>query len=273
VPHDHEEIVVPFHSTDSPNGAKCTKGDANRGIEHTFVTMRQMGLFVTADQPTVLVGDQGDVTLVPEFLDPGLGHVLFRELRGSTTWEAESRVMYGRRVLVPRETAARGLGANQPWTPTLLRVRALVEAHAGCAFDYVFINRYRDGNDSVAWHGDHDGEADPHVVVASLSLGAARTFELRPKKVSGLTHDKISVVLGHGDLVVMAGLTQRHWEHRVPKEARITGERINLTFRQRVGGITAQETESRSRESQPDAVPIENLEIAHPLYHGASVTV
>lgn len=140
--------------------------------------------------------------------------------------------MYGKRVLVPRETAGRGEKMPQPWTPVLLRVRELVEQHTGTTYDYVFLNRYRDGNDAVAWHGDHDGGRDARLVVASLSLGATRVFQLRPKKDSGLRYDPITVEVAHGDLIVMAGDTQIYWEHRVPRDPRITGERINLTFRQ-----------------------------------------
>lgn len=191
--------------------------------------MRQLALFATPAQPTVLVGDRGDVTHVPEFLDRDVGRALFAELHSSTTWRADSRMMYGRRVLVPRETAARGDGVAQRWSPTLLQVRALIEAHVGAPFDFVFINRYRDGNDSVAWHRDR--EADQRVI-ASLSLGATRSFELRPARTSGLTRKKVGIDLADGDLLVMAGETQLHWEHRVPKEPQIAGERINLTFRQ-----------------------------------------
>jgi alkylated DNA repair dioxygenase AlkB len=194
--------------------------------------VRQIPLFASAALPTRLVGDRGDVTYVPEFLDAATADALVRELNADTHWRADSRIMYGKRVLVPRETAGRGEKMPQPWTPVLLRVRELVEQHTGTTYDYVFLNRYRDGNDAVAWHGDHDGGRDARLVVASLSLGATRVFQLRPKKDSGLRYDPITVEVAHGDLIVMAGDTQIYWEHRVPRDPRITGERINLTFRQ-----------------------------------------
>ena len=194
--------------------------------------MRQLGLFTTAAQPTVLVGDRGDVRYIPGFLDAGAAGALFAELQRSTVWHADSRMMYGRRVLVPRETAARGEGCAQTWSPGLLLARSRIEAQLGTAFDYVFINRYRNGNDSVAWHNDNDAQCAPRRVIASLSLGATRTFELRPLRASGLNHKKIAVELADGDLIVMQGATQLNYEHRVPKEPRVAGERINLTFRQ-----------------------------------------
>ncbi|MGD1066457.1 MAG: alpha-ketoglutarate-dependent dioxygenase AlkB [Vulcanimicrobiaceae bacterium] len=208
------------------------------GLEHTFeahLTMyavRQLPLFTTATLPTTIVGDHGDVTYLPEFLDAATGEALIRELNADTQWRADSRIMYGKRVLVPRETAGRGEGKPQPWTPLLQGVRERVEAATGTTYDYVHLNRYRDGRDAVAWHGDTDGERDARLVVASLSLGATRAFQLRPKKDSGLRYDPITVDVTHGDLVVMAGDTHLYWEHRVPRDKRVAGERINLTFRQ-----------------------------------------
>ncbi|MFN2461989.1 MAG: alpha-ketoglutarate-dependent dioxygenase AlkB [Candidatus Velthaea sp.] len=194
--------------------------------------MRQLGLFATRCEPTIVVADGGDVRYVPEFLDPTLGSALVADLQACTAWRADSRMMYGRRVLVPRQTAARGAKMSQDWTPLLGRVRALVEAQTATHFDYVFLNRYRNGNDSVAWHNDDDAEEDPRRVIASLSLGATRTFELRPKRSSGLNHRKISLEVAHGDLIVMRGDTQLNWEHCIPKEPRIAAERVNITFRQ-----------------------------------------
>ena len=193
---------------------------------------RQTALFASAASPMRLVGDHGDVTYVPEFLDRALADAVVRELRADTRWRADSRTMYGKRVLVPRETAGRGDKMPQPWTAALALVREMAERHTGTTFDYCFLNRYRDGHDAVAWHGDRDGTRDARLVVASLSLGATRQFQLRPKKDSGLRHDPITIDVAHGDLVVMAGDTQLYWEHRVPRDPRLTGERLNVTFRQ-----------------------------------------
>ena len=194
--------------------------------------MRQLALFASAASPSRLVGDRGDVTYIPEFLDRDLADAVVRELNADTLWRADSRMMYGKRVLVPRETAGRGEKMAQPWTPALSLVRRMVESHTGTTFDYCFLNRYRNGRDAVAWHGDNDGERDARLVVASLSLGATRAFQLRPKKDSGLRYDPITVDVTHGDMIVMAGDTQLHWEHRVPRDPRVTGERLNVTFRQ-----------------------------------------
>jgi alkylated DNA repair dioxygenase AlkB len=194
--------------------------------------MRQASLFLSGPGPVVLVNERGDVTYYPAYLDEAEADALLADVRASTRFVADTRMMYGRRVAVPRETAGRGEGMAQTWTPGLLAVRARLETLLGTGFDYVFVNRYRNGRDSVAWHGDHDGTGDPRRVVASLSLGATREFDLRPKPESGLRPRIIPVDVAHGDLIVMAGETQRMWEHRVRKDAYVHEERINLTFRQ-----------------------------------------
>ena len=191
--------------------------------------MRQGTLFAELEEPVALVSERGDVRYYPNFLDAATGDALVAELLATTEFVAESRMMYDRMVAVPRETAGRGDGRAQAWTPQLQAVREKMEALLGTTFDYVFINRYRDGRDSVAWHGDRDG---PGKTVGSLSLGATRAFDLRPKKDSGLRPRLVSVDVSHGDLVVMAGDTQRYWEHRVRKDPRVHEQRLNLTFRQ-----------------------------------------
>jgi alkylated DNA repair dioxygenase AlkB len=190
--------------------------------------MRQAALFGALEEPVSLVGERGDVTYYPAFLDFEAGDALVAELMATTRFAADSRLMYGKHVAVPRETAGRGDRMSQPWTPQLLAVRERLEALLGTGFDYVFVNRYRNGNDSVAWHGDHEISAQ---VIASLSLGATREFDLRPKRESDLRPRTIALDVAHGDLIVMRGETQRYWEHRVRKDPRVHGQRINLTFR------------------------------------------
>ena len=96
------------------------------------------------------------------------------------------------------------------------------------AFTSVLLNRYRTGRDSVAWHSDDEPESGGEPVIASVSFGGTRTFQLRYKRHKDLT---ASVELTHGSLLVMRGPTQHHWVHRIPKTAREVAERINLTFR------------------------------------------
>ena len=118
--------------------------------------MRQAALFGALEEPVALVGERGDVMYYPGFLGFEEGDALVAELLATTRFAADSRIMYGKRVAVPRETAGRGDRMSQPWTPGLLAVRERLEALLATGFDYVFVNRYRDGRDSVAWHGDHE---------------------------------------------------------------------------------------------------------------------
>ena len=176
-----------------------------------------------------LVTGDGDVRLVRGWLVRERADALLASIRSTTAWTQERRKMYDRFVDVPREQAWFGDDRERPFTPELLAVRRALETFTGARFAYVLLNRYRDGRDSVAWHNDREVAGLARPVIASLTLGATRAFDLRSKRDRSRL---ISVDLDHGDLVVMRGETQLNWEHRVPKDARIGGERINLTFRQ-----------------------------------------
>lgn len=114
--------------------------------------------------------------------------------------------MYDRFVDVPREQAWYGDDRERPFTPELLTARNELQTFTGAHFVYVLLNRYRDGRDSVAWHNDREVHGVAHPVIASLTLGATRAFDLRPKTARG---DILSIDLDHGDLLVMRGATQR----------------------------------------------------------------
>ena len=105
-------------------------------------------------------------------------------------------------------------------------------AEKGVAFDRVWVNLYRDGQDSVAWHPDRNGRVHRDPLVATVSLGARRKFQLRPRGGG-----RIALVLepGCGDLVVMGGACQHDWEHCVPKTARAVGPRMSVTIRHSTG--------------------------------------
>src|SRR5262249_26416929 len=107
-------------------------------------------------------------------------------------------------------------------------VTRAVEVPAEVTFNSVLLNRYRSGKDSVAWHADDEKEFGSHPVIASVSLGGTRTFQLKHKKRKDL---KASVELTHGSLLLMRGATQHHWLHQIPKTAKAVPERVNLTFR------------------------------------------
>jgi alkylated DNA repair dioxygenase AlkB len=113
-----------------------------------------------------------------------------------------------------------------PWTPALLAIKSHIEAATGSTYNSCLLNLYRSGDDAVSWHADDEAAFGPSPTIASLSLGAARRFEMKRRDGSA----KVSVLLEPGSLLVMSGRTQEEWLHRVPRDASAR-ERINLTFR------------------------------------------
>jgi len=169
------------------------------------------------------------VDLLPGWLG-GISN-LFEELLEQVPWQAERRQMYERVVDVPRLLSFYGEGDPLPHHD-LVTAREALNAHyekaLGEHFTTAGLCRYRDGRDSVAWHGDTIGRGKSEdTMVAIISLGSPRQFLLRPRG-GGAT---IRHVLGHGDLIVMGGSCQRTWEHAVPKTTRSVGPRISVQFR------------------------------------------
>lgn len=152
---------------------------------------------------------------------------LFEELLAGRTWGQRSRRMYDQRVLEPRLTSGWNLRSGEPLEPPILEeIRVALSEHYGRPFDSVGFNLYRDGRDSVAWHGDRIAKEIEDPVVALVSLGEPRKFLLRPK---GGGKSRV-FLLGRGDLLVTGGKTQRTWDHSVPKVSQ-AGPRISLAYR------------------------------------------
>ena len=159
--------------------------------------------------------------------------LLFRALAADVPWYAERRQMYERVVDVPRLLCFYGEHDPLPH-PVLTEARDALSAHyaeeLGEPFRTAGLCLYRDGRDSVAWHGDTIGRGkNEDTMVAILSVGSARTLLLRPRG-GGVT---IRKNLAPGDLIVMGGSCQRTWEHAIPKTARPVGPRISIQFRPR----------------------------------------
>jgi len=153
---------------------------------------------------------------------------------GPVPWRAEKRQMYDRVVAVPRLLCFYGEDAALP-DPALTAARAALNAHYGPELGEPFrtagLCLYRDGRDSVAWHGDTIGRgAREDTMVAILSLGTPRALLLRPREGG---QRPLRFEVGHGDLLVMGGSCQRTWEHAVPKTSQPVGPRISVQFRPR----------------------------------------
>jgi alkylated DNA repair dioxygenase AlkB len=158
---------------------------------------------------------------------------LFERLAGVCPWRAERRQMYERVVDVPRLLCFYDEDAALP-DPALDAAKRALDAHYGAELGEPFrtagLCLYRDGRDSVAWHGDTIGRGATHdTMVAIVSVGAPRALMLRPRGGG----PALRYELGHGDLLVMGGSCQRTWEHAIPKTSRATGPRISIQFRPR----------------------------------------
>jgi len=154
---------------------------------------------------------------------------VFTELADQARWEQRSRWVYERRVLDPRLTAGWSTDTDDLDTPDILRqmTKVLSDRYV-VGFDRVWVNLYRDGQDSVAWHGDRNRLVMTEPMVATVSLGARRKFLLRLRGTSRALH---KLEPGHGDLVVMGGACQAEWEHTVPKTKLRVGARMSVTIR------------------------------------------
>jgi alkylated DNA repair dioxygenase AlkB len=220
-----------------------------------------------------------EVVYFPQLFTPAQSDAYFAELLDGIGWRRERVSVYGRTFDIPRLTAWYGdpgccysySGVHltpQPWTATLLQIKQAVEAVSGTAFNSVLLNLYRHERDSVSWHADAEPELGSNPVIASVSLGATRVFEMKhrqsarqPRQAgstwnhadcpgSGSTWNhpacpdevkratapncpirRVRLHLTHGSFLLMRGPTQIYWLHQVPKQTQPVGPRINLTFR------------------------------------------
>jgi alkylated DNA repair dioxygenase AlkB len=161
-------------------------------------------------------------------------------LNQETHWRQDYIHLFDKTMPLPRLTAWYGdsgkhyiySGINmypEPWTATLLEIKAKVEAATATCFNSVLLNKYRTGKDSVAWHSDNEPELGHNPAIASVSFGATRRFVLKHKFDKSM--DRVSIDLPHGSLLLMRGSTQHFWLHQIPKTAKQVEARINLTFR------------------------------------------
>lgn len=184
-------------------------------------------------------GESLEVDHLPQWLAAGAAQQTFDALLFEVAWRQESIGTPAGQVRLPRMTAWQGdPGAEYvysgirnvpvPWTDTVQGLRDRLQTELGTRFNSVLLNRYRGGSDSMGWHADDEQALGAEPVIASVSLGCTRTFEMRHRSKPKLL-ERFS--LTSGSLLVMRGLTQQLWHHRVPKEPLVQGERINLTFR------------------------------------------
>ncbi len=199
--------------------------------------MEQLSFFAEAGQskglPTALLDYQ------PALFNEQQSNYLLNKFITETPWQQRMQRIYDKDIITPRLTAWYGdpevydyaaLTQTAPnyWTPELLMIKSKVELTAGIRFNSVLLNYYRDGNDSVAWHSDKESVLGRNPIIASVSFGQVRSFDIRQKQNHS---ERYSVRLEHGSFLLMKAGLQEHWEHRIAKSTKTMKARVNLTFR------------------------------------------
>ena len=175
---------------------------------------------------------------VPGFLSRTRADDLLASTLAAAAWEHERFKMFGRPVTARRLTAWYGERATSyrysgverpamPWGEDLAALACEVGDAVASRFNFVLVNRYRDGGDRLGWHADNEADLGAEPVIASLSVGAERAFRVRPRGGGA----SVGKVLAHGSLVLMWGRSQHDFRHAVPPTARPVGERLSFTFR------------------------------------------
>lgn len=189
----------------------------------------------------ILPGD-GDCQYFGRIFSPEEALQLFRSLLRQIPWQQDEVMVYGKHYLTARQVA--WFGEHQlsytysgtthsqplPWNRDLVKIKKEVETRTRQKFNACLANLYEDGSQGMGWHQDNEEELSQSSI-ASVSLGAERRFDFRHKQ----TGNKLSVFLEQGSLLLMAGETQKHWQHQLPKSAKVTTPRVNLTFRSIIG--------------------------------------
>ncbi|WP_245624021.1 alpha-ketoglutarate-dependent dioxygenase AlkB family protein [Flavihumibacter petaseus] len=174
------------------------------------------------------------------------GKVLTREaadhfrdsLLETIAWQNDVAVIFGKEIVTRRKVAWYGDQPFEytysnttkralPWTKELLALKELAEKETGETYNSCLLNLYHSGEEGMAWHSDAETDLKKDGAIASLSFGAERKFAFKHKRTS----DKVEMYLEHGSLLVMKGITQTHWLHRLPPSKKIAILRVNLTFR------------------------------------------
>lgn len=199
--------------------------------------MEQLSFFAEAGQsrglPTELLEYRAG------FIDEQTSNKLLQQFINEIPWKQSTQKMWDKEYLTPRLTSWHGdtgtdysvsgkISNPNPWTTELLYLKSLVEPVAGIQFNSVLLNYYRDGNDSVAWHSDRESVLGKNPIIASVSFGQVRSFDIR-NKINHKEH--YSIKLEQGSFLLMKAGLQEHWEHRIAKSNKPMKARINLTFR------------------------------------------
>ncbi|QIE59020.1 alpha-ketoglutarate-dependent dioxygenase AlkB [Rasiella rasia] len=180
-----------------------------------------------------------EIVYYKDFLSVKEASDYFSVFKDTVLWRQDDIKLFGKTYAQPRLTALYGDEGQRysyssltmeamPFTSEISALKRNVERITKTSFNSVLLNFYRDGKDSNGWHSDDEKELGKNPIIASVSLGAKRMFQLKNKGDGTLRR---SIALEHGSLLVMKGKTQHFWKHQIPKTKKIVAPRINLTFR------------------------------------------
>jgi len=193
----------------------------------------------TPTRQTFVLGDS-EIQYVANAFTAREADRLLQSLLDAIPWRTATMTIAGQKRPLPRlqcwmadqgrSYSYSGLKLSpHPWNPDVLRIKARLEQLCEHSFNSVLLNYYRGGSDSVSWHADDETELGPNPIVASVSLGAQRTLEFKPK--FKITTPKKQIVLGSGSILIMGKTIQNNWLHQLPKISGNIEPRISLTFR------------------------------------------
>ena len=181
----------------------------------------------------------GIVNYYEKIFDMDLSDIFFDTLLKNIEWKNDEAIIYGKHIITKRKVAWYGEKPYEYkysnitktallWTPELIEIKIVIETISGEHFNSCLLNLYHNGDEGMAWHSDGEKDLKKDGAIASISFGAERKFSFKHKE----TKETVSLLLEHGSLLMMAGTTQSHWQHRLPPTKRVFTPRINLTFRQ-----------------------------------------
>ncbi|NNJ72445.1 MAG: alpha-ketoglutarate-dependent dioxygenase AlkB [Enterobacterales bacterium] len=190
------------------------------------------------DKQLNLLPYDGEVNYLGPVMAAAESERYYSALLANISWRPDQAVMFGKTITTKRKyawyaneaysyTYSKIVRTALPWTPELLDLKALVEEQSSEAFNSCLLNLYHSGEEGMAWHSDGEKELKKHGTVASLSFGAERKFAFKHKQ----TKDVVALDLAPGSLLLMKGVTQDYWLHRLPTTKKVHEPRINLTFR------------------------------------------
>lgn len=190
------------------------------------------------DTSVNLLPYDGDVNYMAQVFLPEQADRYMRTLMSEIDWQHDENIIFGKKIITRRMVAWYGDAHFEytyshvtkyalPWTETLKAIKSIVENASGETFNSCLLNLYHNGGEGMGYHSDNEKELKKNGTIASVSFGANRKFSFRHTT----SKNRIDIFLEHGSLLLMKGVTQTFWQHKLPTTTRITTPRINLTFR------------------------------------------